>query len=1076
MSKRVLAMLMALVLTLTCAPSYAMATDIDAEAQQMMDGEEAGQAKIGDTEYASIEEAITAAATGETVEITEAGTYTLPAVPQNITIKGAVDGVVFEHTASGNIASIPNGATFENVTFEFGQTGYHGFQHAGTIKMNNCTLNGLLFSYGDMIFTGCTFNQTASDYIMWAYAGSVSYVDCVMNGNGKFVNVYRESTDTCPVSATGCTFNSTQVNKAVFNVKESSGETALQNAVSISNCTTNENFPGASETDALVVLSPLVQVDDRLAEGSAAGGDTVVSLDGEQVYATEKKYGADESGVYHVSTAAELEKVKAIINAGSVKSASIVLDADIDMSGITWTEGIGVSGTSFTGTFDGQGHKISNLTIKADQKYVALFGAVFNATIKNVVLENPVVENTVAVDKDYTGTIAGAGYAHIENCQVIGGTVTGGDQVGGIIGYLSCGYVKNCTVDGTSVTAGADNERVGGIAGKANVDSDYEILSNTVKNATIKGGMSAALVGQIMTGTKYKIADNMIIDTEVLDSEGNAAFNPIGNFRSGSFDANAVTDGKITHNEWSPATEPNYFDMVNPADSSQYVRIQNVEYAAKIGSEKYETIDAAIAAAGTDGAKVITLLKDVAPVIAIGADDAYTFDVNGKTLDDSAITSAEADLFTYAKANEDGTVTYIVETIAAKEERTKEQIDALKSEIASLTEEQQTTQTKLAEMTEAQKKAQEQIDTLESTIASMKETDAASQEEMEALKTKLATLESELATLKNEQAASQTEINDLKTQLADEKEAQQTASDKIDALESTIASMKETDKASQDEIAALKEQLASMTEAQEKAQAEIDALTEAKEASQDEIDALKEQIASMTQTDEETQGKNDDLQSQVDTLTKTVDELRAEIACMKMDSVAMSATVKSNTSESILISWNENGYATGYYVEKLVDDTWTTIATIEDPTVTSYIDTDLKTGTKYSYAVVPYLIQTNSDGTNTIMTGNNDARIVMSAAPSLSKQVIKKVAGGKKYFAVRWTKVEDASGYQVQYSTVKSMKTKKTVTIKGNSTVVKKITKLQAKKYYYVRVRTYKKVDGKTVYGAWSTIKRVKTK
>ena len=36
--------------------------------------------------------------------------------------------------------------------------------------------------------------------------------------------------------------------------------------------------------------------------------------------------------------------------------------------------------------------------------------------------------------------------------------------------------------------------------------------------------------------------------------------------------------------------------------------------------------------------------------------------------------------------------------------------------------------------------------------------------------------------------------------------------------------------------------------------------------------------------------------------------------------------------------------------------------------------------------------------------------------------------------------------------------------------------KLKAKKKYFVRVRSYVKLDGKTLYGTWSTIKKVKTK
>ena len=90
------------------------------------------------------------------------------------------------------------------------------------------------------------------------------------------------------------------------------------------------------------------------------------------------------------------------------------------------------------------------------------------------------------------------------------------------------------------------------------------------------------------------------------------------------------------------------------------------------------------------------------------------------------------------------------------------------------------------------------------------------------------------------------------------------------------------------------------------------------------------------------------------------------------------------------------------------------------------------------------------------------------------KAKIKKVKGYKKALEVSYAKVSGASGYQIQVATDKKFKkNKKTVTAKKSKTKVK-ISKL--KKKYYVRVRAYKSVSGKKVYGAWSKVKTVKTK
>ena len=90
---------------------------------------------------------------------------------------------------------------------------------------------------------------------------------------------------------------------------------------------------------------------------------------------------------------------------------------------------------------------------------------------------------------------------------------------------------------------------------------------------------------------------------------------------------------------------------------------------------------------------------------------------------------------------------------------------------------------------------------------------------------------------------------------------------------------------------------------------------------------------------------------------------------------------------------------------------------------------------------------------------------------------IKKVKAAKKAVSVQWKKVGGVKGYQVQVATDKKFKkNKKTVTIKKQKTTKTTVKKLKAKKKYYVRIRTYKIVNGKKVYSSWSKVKNVKTK
>lgn len=97
------------------------------------------------------------------------------------------------------------------------------------------------------------------------------------------------------------------------------------------------------------------------------------------------------------------------------------------------------------------------------------------------------------------------------------------------------------------------------------------------------------------------------------------------------------------------------------------------------------------------------------------------------------------------------------------------------------------------------------------------------------------------------------------------------------------------------------------------------------------------------------------------------------------------------------------------------------------------------------------------------------------AKPKSAK--IKKVKAAKKAVSVEWKKVSGVKGYQIQVATDKKFKkNKKTATVKKQKTTKITIKKLKAKKKYYVRIRTYKTVNGKKVYSSWSKVKTVKTK
>lgn len=100
-------------------------------------------------------------------------------------------------------------------------------------------------------------------------------------------------------------------------------------------------------------------------------------------------------------------------------------------------------------------------------------------------------------------------------------------------------------------------------------------------------------------------------------------------------------------------------------------------------------------------------------------------------------------------------------------------------------------------------------------------------------------------------------------------------------------------------------------------------------------------------------------------------------------------------------------------------------------------------------------------------THKTTAKIVVKASKINS---IKNYKGKKAKITVK--KAASVTGYQIQYGTKKNFKGAKSVKTKATTKTVSKL----AKKKYYVRVRTYKVVSGKTYYSSWSGAKTVTIK
>ena len=124
----------------------------------------------------------------------------------------------------------------------------------------------------------------------------------------------------------------------------------------------------------------------------------------------------------------------------------------------------------------------------------------------------------------------------------------------------------------------------------------------------------------------------------------------------------------------------------------------------------------------------------------------------------------------------------------------------------------------------------------------------------------------------------------------------------------------------------------------------------------------------------------------------------------------------------------------------------------------------------------------STDSDSTAASGSTDSGSTAVSNIVLTNVKNVKTVKGKRSFTVKWTKLSKAvrktvSGIQVQYSRNKNFSkgTVKTVKV-SKSSKSKTIKKLKSGKKYYVRVRTYKTVNGTRLYSKWSKVKTVKTK
>ena len=183
-----------------------------------------------------------------------------------------------------------------------------------------------------------------------------------------------------------------------------------------------------------------------------------------------------ESDPYQISTADQLKLFRDIVNGAGGQTqnrgAWAVLTADIDLNNEPWTPIGPDRDSAYTGTFDGQGHTVRNLsvTVNVQPGRAGLFGCVKDGTIRKLTVAGSV---SCTANQGWCGGIAGYAMDEtIENCaSLCTVSCTGIDaRVGGIVGLVDYNsrtlIIRDCYNIG-KITGRSDNGSgdAGGICG-----------------------------------------------------------------------------------------------------------------------------------------------------------------------------------------------------------------------------------------------------------------------------------------------------------------------------------------------------------------------------------------------------------------------------------------------------------------------------------------------------------------------------------------------------------------------------------------------------------------------------------
>ena len=348
-----------------------------------------------------------------------------------------------------------------------------------------------------------------------------------------------------PILATGVTLDKTAL-------KLYEGDAAKLTAMVKPEDTTDKTivWTSSDKTIATVKDGAVTAVKAGTATITAACGETKATC---AVTVKAPVAPAQKDGVYQIGTADELVWFAKQVNGGST-AISGVLTAEIDLNGFDWTP-IGSSAKKFSGSFDGAGYAIKNLTIdyqtakSGERLYLGLFGYAEGTKDNRAAIKNLTVQGSVNAGSEfsvYSGNVAGvvACGSYVDVSGVISrvnvtvdAKVGSACGVGGLAGVLINSTATNCGNEGN--VSGVKN--LGGLC--------YEFYAGTMTGCYNTGAVSGSgtCVGGIM-GYAKQAAIKDVYNTGAVSTTKNLVGGLVGEMENSSL-TNGYSTGKITVSE-----------------------------------------------------------------------------------------------------------------------------------------------------------------------------------------------------------------------------------------------------------------------------------------------------------------------------------------------------------------------------------------------------------------------------------------------------------------------------------------------------------------------------------------------